>query len=210
VVAAAVVALLLILVPDSPAPLAQAGPPGQEAADTAPVSTPISASRPGSTSADAQPPVLPESAPETLQIPSIGVSTGQLIELGLDPEGALEVPSDAVTTGWYTGGPTPGELGPAVIAAHVNYNKVPGTFARLHELEPGAEATVHRADGTSAVFTIYQVERYPKAEFPTEQVYGNTDGPELRLITCGGDFDPSTGNYVDNVVAYGKLTRVVD
>lgn len=144
-------------------------------------------------------------APEWLEVPAISLRTGTLTELGLAADGALQVPGDAVTAGWFTGGPKPGEPGPAVLAGHVDYKHVPGVFVRLKELRAGAEATVHRKDGTTALFKVYRVDRYPKATFPTDQVYGDTAGPELRLITCGGEFDRSTGNYLDNVVAYAKL-----
>lgn len=150
---------------------------------------------------------LPHSRPVKLEVPSIGVSTGPIIDLGLADDGALEVPGDAVTTGWFTGSPSPGETGPAVLAAHVDYNHVPGTFNRLKDTKPGDQAIVHRADGTTAVFTVYRVERYPKSQFPTDDVYGDTAGPELRMITCGGAFDRSTRNYADNVVAYARLSQ---
>ncbi len=153
-------------------------------------------------------PPLHRAHPATLEIPAIGVRTGRITELGLAGDGSLQVPHDAITTGWFTGGPAPGEVGPAVLAAHVDYKKVPGVFVRLKELKSGDEAIVHREDGVTAVFTVYAVERHPKASFPTEKVYGDTAAPELRLITCGGDFDSSTGNYLDNVVAYARLTRV--
>jgi len=153
------------------------------------------------------PPPAP-AKPARLEIPAIGVRTGEIVDLGLAGDGTLQVPRDAITTGWFTGGPAPGEIGPAVLAGHVDYKKVPGVFVRLKDLKPGDEALVHREDGSTAVFTVYAVERHPKASFPTEKVYGDTSGPELRLITCGGDFDSSTGNYLDNVVAFAKLTRV--
>ncbi|PXY37566.1 class F sortase [Prauserella flavalba] len=168
----------------------QAAPPPTTAAVEA---TPIGASRPA-----------------WLEIPSIGVRTGEVIDLGLEPDGALEVPEDAVTTGWFKESPTPGELGPSVIAGHVDYGGVPGVFFRLHEVRPGDEVTVHREDGTSVVFTVDRVERHAKSEFPTEDVYGNTTDPQLRLITCGGAFDDSTGQYLDNVVAYATMTGVID
>ncbi|MFD5243375.1 class F sortase [Amycolatopsis sp. NPDC058340] len=174
-------------------------PPPGKVASTAPPST---------VSSVAEAPPLAPAKPARLEIPAIGVRTGEIVDLGLAGDGTLEVPHDAITTGWFTGGPAPGEIGPAVLAGHVDYKKVPGVFVRLKELKPGDEAIVHRADGTTAVFTVYAVERHPKASFPTEKVYGDTAGPELRLITCGGDFDSSTGNYLDNVIAYAKLTRV--
>ncbi|MFJ8914504.1 class F sortase [Amycolatopsis sp. NPDC102389] len=149
----------------------------------------------------------PAMRPARLEIPAIGVRTGGVVGLGLAGDGTLQVPHDAITAGWFTGGPAPGEIGPAVLAGHVDYKKVPGVFVRLKDLKAGDEALVHREDGSTAVFTVYAVERHPKASFPTDKVYGDTAGPELRLITCGGDFDSSTGNYLDNVVAFAKLTR---
>ncbi|GAB2976561.1 class F sortase [Amycolatopsis acidiphila] len=167
-----------------------AGPPPQ-AATTAPVTSATTTARPA-----------------TLEVPAIGVHTGQIVELGLTGDGELEVPKDAVTTGWFTGSPAPGDPGPAVLAAHVDYNHVPGTFNRLKDLRAGDQAFVHRADGSTAVFTVYRVARYPKSAFPTDEVYGDTAGPELRLITCGGTFDRSSRNYEDNIVAYARITGV--
>ena len=149
---------------------------------------------------------LPASQPLSVQVPSIGVRTGELIDLGLTAERELEVPDDAVTAGWFELSPTPGEVGPAVIAAHVDYAGVPGAFTRLRDVQQGDEITVARADRTTAVFTVYQVQRHPKSEFPTQRVYGNTETPELRLITCGGAFDEASGNYLDNVVVYARMS----
>lgn len=148
---------------------------------------------------------LPVAKPVGLVVPAIGVRTGALLPLGIDRAGALEVPPDALSAGWFTLGPAPGATGPAVIAAHVDYKGVPGVFSRLKELPEGAEIRVARADGSEAVFTTYRVDRYRKADFPTIKVYGDTAGPELRLITCGGAFDNNTGQYRDNVVAYARL-----
>jgi hypothetical protein len=56
------------------------------------------------------------------------------------------------------------------------------------------------------VFTISRVAEYPKSAFPTEAVYGAVDHPALRLITCGGDFDPIRRQYRGNVIAFAALT----
>jgi hypothetical protein len=151
-------------------------------------------------------PILPPSRPVRLDVPSIGVSAGDLLGLGTEPDGSLEVPKDFTRAGWWTPGPTPGQFGPAVIAGHVDSNRGPAVFYRLGELRPGADVRVTRADGSVARFTVDRVARYAKDEFPTAQVYGNTTNrAELRLITCGGDFDRRTGHYVDNVVAFAHL-----
>ncbi len=192
------VALVLVLSPAAPQEIA---PPSPAATD--PVGT-ASLAHPTATTADG----LPAAKPASLTIPAIGVRAEAITDLGLTPDGALEVPGDATTVGWFTGAPSPGETGPAVLAAHVDYKHVPGAFSRLKELRPGEQARVGRADGRVAVFTVYRVDRYAKAAFPTDEVYGDTPDPELRLITCGGAFDRSSGNYLDNVVAYARLTAV--
>ncbi|MGQ0576385.1 MAG: class F sortase [Pseudonocardia sp.] len=148
---------------------------------------------------------LGTSEPVGLVVPAIGVDSSPLLDLGLDPAGKLEVPPDAAGVGWFDLSPTPGALGPSIIAAHVDYKGVPGPYQKLGELTIGDEITVRRADGTAAVFETYQVERFPKARFPTDRVYGDTTDAEIRLITCGGVFDQGTGHYEDNVVAFARL-----
>jgi hypothetical protein len=150
--------------------------------------------------------VLPASVPVAVDIPSIDVHATTLMPLTVGDDGVLPPPSDYALAGWYTGGPNPGQLGPAVIAGHVDGPDGPAVFYRLGQLVAGAEVDVTRQDGTVARFTIDMVASYAKADFPTSLVYGNTtDRAEIRLITCGGVFDHSTGHYVDNVVAFGHL-----
>ena len=141
--------------------------------------------------------------PVRVEIPSIGVRA-PIIRLGLDPDRSLEVPTDYADTGWWSGGSRPGEGGPAVIVGHVDSQSGPAVFYRLSELRKGDEVVVVRRDGSRARFTVQGSERFPKDEFPTARVYGRTDGPTLRLITCGGDFDSSTGHYVDNTIVYAR------
>ncbi|WP_459790982.1 sortase domain-containing protein [Arthrobacter sp. AD-310] len=153
------------------------------------------------------PPVLARSEPVTLAIPAIGVRT-DLLHLGLRPNGTLEVPQDTgngAPASWYTGSPTPGERGPSVMLGHVNaLGGHSGVFKDLRSLAPGAEISVSRADGSTAVFTVERGALYGKDSFPTFEVYGNTDGAELRLVTCDG-YDPATGLFDDNYVVYAKL-----
>lgn len=145
----------------------------------------------------------------SVAVPSIGATSPELVSLGLHPDGSLEVPQDFDLAGWYRHGPSPGELGPAVIAGHVDSAvDGPAVFFRLAELQRGAEILITRADGTVAVFLVERVEQYPKDDFPTVEVYGGTDHAALRLITCGGGFDSSTGHYRDNIVAYARLAAV--
>jgi sortase (surface protein transpeptidase) len=140
--------------------------------------------------------------PVYLVIPAIGVRT-RLITLGTTSAGAMAVPSTTSVAGWYTASPRPGSIGSSVIAGHVDSYRGPGVFFRLRLLRPGDRAFVLRADGTVAVFAITSVREYPKDAFPTAAVYGPVPYAGLRLITCGGTFDRSTGTYLSNYVAYG-------
>ena len=146
---------------------------------------------------------LGRSTPVRLRIPSIGVDS-RLMDLGLLADGSMQVPPGGFPAGWYTGGPTPGELGPAVVAGHIDW-KGPGVFFNLHRLKPGDVVSVSRADGTQPTFRVTVVARYPKDKFPTTLVYGNLDHAGLRLITCGGSFNSRTGHYQDNVVVFADL-----
>ena len=151
-------------------------------------------------------PVLEASRPTGVEIPAIDLRAATLVDLEVGADGVLAAPADYGTAGWHVAGPTPGQLGPAVIAGHVDGPSGPAIFYRLGELMPGAEVTVTREDGSVAVFVIDSVERFAKADFPTSAVYGNTTNrAELRLITCGGAFDPVTGHYVDNIVVFAHL-----
>jgi sortase (surface protein transpeptidase) len=117
----------------------------------------------------------------------------------------MQVPADFGLTGWFTGGPAPGETGPAVIAGHIDSRTGPAVFYRLRELRTGDRVNVARADGTTVRFAGDSVVRYPKQAFPTEAVFGPAPEPLLRLITCGGTFDRSRGSYRDNIVITARL-----
>jgi sortase (surface protein transpeptidase) len=142
--------------------------------------------------------------PVRLQIPAIAVST-PLVRLGRLHDGSIEVPKDWDTAGWYDQGPRPGQPGPAVILGHVDSTSGPAVFYRLGELRPPDIVRVGLADGRILVFRVQRVERYPKDKFPTEAVYFPTLNRELRLITCGGEFDYARRSYRDNVVVYATL-----
>lgn len=187
----------------SPATEAMAAPVA--AATAAPPATPATpTSAPATPEAPA--PAMAASRPVSLNIPAIGAQS-ELLELGLRGDGSLEVPpgDPGSPAGWYIHSPAPGERGPAVLLGHVNATDGgSGVFADLRQLEPGDRVEVTRKDGTTAVFTVERGEQYAKDSFPTEAVYGNTEGSELRLITCDG-YDPSTGQFEANYVVYAKL-----
>jgi sortase (surface protein transpeptidase) len=158
-----------------------------------------------------EPSGVPVLASDELSIPDIGVQS-VLNPLGVDADGGLEVPARGPhydEAAWFTGSPRPGETGPAVLMGHVNgRGGTPSVFFRLAELGGGDPVTVSRTDGTTATFEVYRTEQYPKDEFPTTAVYGDTAGSELRLITCAGSWDAAVGHYRDNVVVYAQLVSL--
>ncbi len=138
--------------------------------------------------------------PVRLKIPTLGIDT-DTIELQLSgPE--PEVPEDFDQAGWYRETRLPGEIGPAVIAGHIDSKSGPAVFAKLNELQPGDAIFVAGEDGTTVEFEVVRSGQYPKGDLPTEVFGFDLPVPELRLITCGGTFNRQTGHYDDNYVVY--------
>ena len=129
--------------------------------------------------------------------------------LGLTADGSVQVPSDIVQVGWFRLGPTPGQLGSAVILGHVDNYTGPGVFFQLRTLAAGDEVDVDLADGITARFVVNTVVMYSKSQFPADRVYASHGSSALQLVTCGGTFDHQTGHYLSNVVVYTSLVAVV-
>lgn len=139
--------------------------------------------------------------PVRVQVPAIGADM-EVVPVGVEPNGAMELPVDPAVAGWYRFGPDPWSPdGNTVIAAHIDAPYYPiGPFAGLRDLPAGAEVTVTGADGASAVYAVSTVTYYPKQELPTQDLFARQGTRALVLITCGGEFDETTGHYDDNVV----------
>jgi len=147
-------------------------------------------------------PAMPRGTPARITISSIGVDA-PVVDLNRNPDGTLEVP-DWQDAGWWRRGPEPGERGPAVVVGHVDSQSGPAVFSRLEELGAGDRVDIVLDDGGTTTYVVQRSERFPKDAFPTRDVYELTDGPELRLITCDGEFDEATGHYVDNLVVFAN------
>lgn len=145
-----------------------------------------------------------DAVPTRVQIPAIGVDSA-LEDLSLGADGRLGAPVDYDLAGWYAGGVVPGDVGPAIIAGHVDSPTAPAVFAAIGTLTTGDEIVVTLSDGSSETFAVSGTAQSAKAEFPTASVYSNVPAPELRLITCGGIFDASTGHYLDNLIVFAEL-----
>ncbi|MCL6738215.1 class F sortase [Streptomyces neyagawaensis] len=151
---------------------------------------------------------LPYAMVERVRIPSIQVDA-PVVPVGLDAQGWVDAPpaEDPNLAGWFTGAPSPGEKGTAVVVGHVDNNQGPAVFYGLGALKKGSRVEVQRGDAKTAVFEIYGIEVFAKNNFPGDRVYGNSGIPELRVITCGGGFSKQNG-YDGNVVVFARLVEV--
>ncbi|MEU9853905.1 class F sortase [Streptomyces sp. NPDC047974] len=156
-----------------------------------------------------RPPIPGAAEPRRVQLPALGIDA-PVVPRGLDATGAVDPPPYELphTVGWYGPGTTPGAAGPALLVGHVDTETRPAVFYGLSATRPGETVRVTRTDGSVAVFTVDDVSVVPRDAFDAGKVYGPHDPTrsELRLITCGGTFDHTTGTYTANVVVSAYLT----
>ncbi|MCJ1705257.1 class F sortase [Rathayibacter sp. VKM Ac-2926] len=182
----------------------EAAPAATPASSAAPATTAPATPSPGDAGALQNPvaaaaPARSAVTPVRVVIPAIGVDS-TLESLTRDDNGWIQPPVQVDEAGWYRDGVVPGDIGPSVIAGHVDSRIGPGVFLDLTALVPGDTVDVILSDGSTRTFSVTGSVSVPKEDFPTEDVYGPSPTPQLRLITCGGVFDDSYGHYVDNVV----------
>lgn len=166
------------------------------------------APKPGSVAAPLSAPATTTTT-MTIKIPEIGVDAPVML-LNLNSNGTVQVPplDNHNLAGWYDRSVTPGAEGTSVILGHVDDYAGPSVFFNIKNLREGDLIDVTRTDGITAVFTVDGVQKATKTGFPTNDVFGNVPYPALRLVTCGGPFDPSTGEYLDSIIVYAYLSGV--
>jgi hypothetical protein len=158
----------------------------------------------GRTTAMAHPYHVARSRPVSLAIPAIGLRA-PLTTLGLNPNRTVQVPTNFQEPGWYRLGPSPGQLGSAVILGHIDSYLGPAVFFQLGDLHVRDRVTVTLADGRTVRFAVIGIAMYLKSHFPDRLVYGPRPYGALQLVTCGGVFDSATGHYLSNLVVYTSL-----
>jgi sortase (surface protein transpeptidase) len=169
-------------------------------ATSAPTSEPATSEK--ASPSPSKPPTPSVARPVRVVIPAIDVDA-DLVPLGINDDQSMEVPNFGLA-GWYEPGPRPGAPGPAVIAAHVDSVKGPDVFFRLKELTDGDEITVKHADGAETTFEVRRSEQQLKEDLPVDRIWSDTKEVALRLITCGGNFDPNARSYKSNVIVYAR------
>jgi hypothetical protein len=148
------------------------------------------------------------STPVELSIPALSLSVS-LSTLGLNADGTVQVPTNVQQPGWYGLGPSPGEVGSAVILGHVDSQAGPAVFFKLSSLVAGDMVDVTLADGVTAQFKVTSASTYLKTNFPDQEVYASHGFSGLQLVTCTGVFDDQTGHYLSNAVVYTSLVALV-
>lgn len=149
---------------------------------------------------------LKKSVPAGIRIPAIGVDT-QLAKLGLQKDKkTMQLPSTPTRPGWYDRSPSPGEIGPSIIAGFIRTPKQPGVFSKLGKLERGDQLMVRRGDDQVAVFKVDKIKVYPKGKLAVDEVYASPRKPVLRIVTTGGTMHPD--DKPGNVVVFTHLVDV--
>ena len=197
------------LATSSPVVTSGAAPPSSSTTSTSDTSTSTAPPSTSTTSAASTTTVTIRthaiSAPVRVIIQAVEIDA-VLMEVGLLEEGVAEVPPFGKAA-WYKLGPAPGANGPAVLLGHVDSKKGPDVFYRLRDVEPGDMVFVYGEDGDVAIFSVDSKEQVLKTDLPTERIWNGSRQPLIRLITCGGEFDRSTGHYLSNLIVYGHLVR---
>ncbi len=169
----------------------------------APAPGPPSSTGTPAVSAAAEAAPVPKALPLALSIPAIEVKT-DIVRLGQNQDGTVEVPGNPAEAGWFQLGPPPGAAGSSVILGHFDSMSGPAVFYRLKELRPGDRIAVRLDDGTTVQFRVHSIATYANADFPAKKVYGRQGRSQLNLVTCGGAYDSSRGGYQANVVVNAR------
>lgn len=134
-----------------------------------------------------------------------GVDISQpVVPTGLASTGALDLPTDPDTAGWYRFGAWPGRsAGTVVVAAHVNSRRLgAGPMTRLPDTRVGARVTVTTAGGAVVRYRVTSVGSAPKTATPLAELFARTGTARLALVTCSGSFDPVARSYRDNEIVW--------
>ncbi|MHB8572507.1 MAG: class F sortase [Candidatus Dormibacteria bacterium] len=136
--------------------------------------------------------------PDHIMIPSISVDA-RVEPVGVDSTRSLETPENVWNVGWYSGGPSPGAQGDAVIDGHVGYPWSPLVFGELSLLNVGADVLVLLSDGTRLRFIVTDRRSWASTASPPG-LFRRDGPPTLSLITCAGAYDPVSSQYPDRLI----------
>lgn len=142
-----------------------------------------------------------------LAIPSLDVRM-PVVPVGVAEDGQMALPDDPDVAGWYRFGPSPtSREGANVISAHVDSRDGVGPLAKLPRLDVGARIVV-TVDGARVEYVVERVDQYAKKALDVDALFARSGPARLHLVSCGGEWNPRTRHYDDNVVAIARRASV--
>jgi sortase A len=142
--------------------------------------------------------------PVSIQIPAVRLSA-EIEQVGILPNGAMDVPKNDRKVGWMSVGYRPGQKGNAVMAGHVDNLRGPAVFHPLHQVKVKDEVLVRDRDGKLLTFIVTEIGTYKAEQSPVVRIFAPSTKARLNLITCTGFFDPVLRSHVDRLVVYTEL-----
>lgn len=144
----------------------------------------------------------PGDLPAHIAIPSIGLNS-PVQQVGVNGAGEMDVPDGATSNvGWYKYGRLPGDLGNAVMDAHVY-----AAFKKLRYAKIGDEIRVTNAEGVEQRFVITDSRVYQASEVPMYDIFTDESHRGLVLITCARKFLPHANTYSHRLVVTATLVE---
>jgi hypothetical protein len=166
---------------------------------------------PGAASGPA--PVVATAAPVALRIDTLDVSA-PLVPVGVLADGAMEIPDDVGTVGWYATSwrrVSPGDPGVAVLAGHRDSrSQGAGALHDVSELVPGDIVHVVHVDGRVSAWRVDELLETRREELPGELLFATDGPPRIALVSCGGEFDTTIRSYTHNTIVLASEVRAAD
>lgn len=147
--------------------------------------------------------------PIALAIEAAGIDAQ--IEVQQIVDGVMQNPSGPWIVSWYEQTALLGAGGNVVMAGHVDYwNVGPAVFFDLRNLIEGDEVQVFGDGDVAYTYAVETNETYDLEELTSgtiTELVGQTEDPKLTLITCGGEFDYASGEYLSRMVVRAGLVE---